>query len=241
VRPWFSCYVSLAVLALLLRSRTRRLGVVLASIAVGACSATGGDDRPRDELEGTVDDTTSGQGTGVGGMILPGVGGAGGMATTSASTTVGATVGAGGAGGSVMCSDLDEPNDSELTALSLGAINDCDGNGATLLGALDGPGDADWYKYAGSDDFGCVVDPTRTLNATGSLRLCKFADCDGASVTCNDGSQSANSPEGNPGCCHTQGFSMDVNCSGVSDDADIHLRLDQAGSACVEYSLQYHY
>ncbi|MEQ9323511.1 MAG: hypothetical protein RIF41_30390 [Polyangiaceae bacterium] len=213
--------------------RSAALGTLVV-VVVAACSATG-DDPPREELEGTDDDA----GAGTGGTVLPGVGGAGGG--TTASTTVGVTVGVGGAGGAGSCSGLDEPNDSEATALSIGAINDCDDDGAMLAGALDGPTDEDWYFYSGSDDFGCVVDPTRAVTATGTLRLCKFAECDGVSVSCQNGSQPANSPKGNPGCCHTQGFGMDVDCSGVSDDATIHLRFDQAGSACVEYSLDYHY
>lgn len=213
---------------------------VAAAVLGGACRAPV-DDRPRPELEGDVDDTPIDPVTGVGGA--PGASGSGGLLTTG-NTTVGVTVGvgaAGGQGGMPPCSDLDEPNDSEEMAPSLGAINDCDGNGALLVGALDGPGDADWYQYEGSDDFGCVVDPDRAFTANASLRLCKFADCDGVSVTCEGGSQSETSPGGKPGCCHTQGFSMAVGCDGISDDATVFFRFDQAGSACVEYSLEFHY
>jgi hypothetical protein len=213
--------------------------LLLAAGLLAACSAVSRDDRPREELEG--DPPAPGgsapvPATGVGGATTTGPTSSAGGATTASTS-----VGVGGSGGMGSCSNLDEPNDSEATALSLGAINDCDNNEATLLGALDGPSDEDWYKYDGSDDFGCVVDPTRALTATGGLRLCKFAECDGVSVSCEDGSQSALSPKGNPGCCHSQGFGIDVGCSGIDDDATIIIRLDQAAEACVEYSLDYHY
>ena len=34
---------------------------------------------------------------------------------------------------------------------------------------------------------------------------------------------------------------MDIDCPGQDDDADIYIRLDQAGSSCVDYTVNYHY
>lgn len=209
----------------------------LAVALMSACTASTEDGGPRLELEGDV-----GSG-GFGGVSA--VGGAGGMATTSTATTVtsttATTVGSGGGGGVMMCDGTDEPNDSEDTARDLGAINDCDSNGAQIAFSLE-PGDVDWFRYEGSDDFGCVVDPTRTLTSTGDLRMCKFAEClDGdVDVTCEDGSSPATSPNGHPGCCHDRGFGMDIDCPGVDDDAVITIRFDQH-TGCTGYVLDYHY
>jgi hypothetical protein len=221
------------------------LGVLLGGVALAiacssaACSTSDSDDGPRKELAGE---------SGLGGLPVVEVGGFGGLggsggagpATTSTGTNS-ATVGT-GVGGA--CIDPLEPNDIEAQASDLGSFNDCDDSGSMVQGVLDGVDDVDWYRYVGSDDFGCVVDPTRLLTATHSLRLCKFAECtDGstASVSCTDGSSPATSPDGRPGCCHTLSFGMDVDCDAVSDDATIYIRLDTPGDACVVYDLEYHY
>jgi hypothetical protein len=213
----------------------RRLVVLagLAALVLSACPLLP-ESEERLELLGEV---------GSGGFAaVVSVASAGGAAPSSgpASSNVASAASSGQGGG---CADAFEPNDSETDAVLLGFINDCDGSGATIVAALDGAADVDWYRYGGSDAFGCVVDPHRTLDADGGLRLCKFADClrGVADVTCEDGSQAESSPAGHPGCCHTQSFGMEIDCDGVDDDADIVLRLEAPATACVEYNLPFHY
>jgi hypothetical protein len=192
---------------------------------------------PRPEL--------SGEAGGFGGVptvtgATTGSGGGGG--TTVSSSASSSASGVGGAGGSG-CDDALEPNDSEAAAADLGKLNDCDTNGKTMSFALDGPGDVDWYRYQGSDDFGCVVDPTRVILASDTIRICSFAQCVSGqiSVDCKNGAGSSASPAGWPGCCHNQGFVMGIECPGTADDADVLVRVDQGVAACTSYSLSYHY
>ena len=208
------------------------VGLCAAGGLVAACSAAGETSGERRELEGEVGGGVFGGGPSFGGGGMT-------VTATSASSTV-STTSAGVGGG---CDGGDEPNDSEDTAKPLAAINDCDANGSALSGTLDGAMDVDWFRYDGSDDFGCVVDPTRSLSASAGLRLCKFVSClsGGGDVTCEDGSSQAVSPNGHPGCCHVQGFGVGIECPGADDDATITIRLDQAASACVSYTLDYHY
>jgi hypothetical protein len=177
--------------------------------------------------------------------VSVGFGGAGGLASSSTGPTSSSGPGGGpGVGGGMACPTFGEPNESQAQAYSLGSISDCDSDGSSIPGALEGAVDVDWYFYAGSDNFGCVVDPTRALSASGSLRLCKFAKCiqGNTSVTCMNGASSASSPPpGYQGCCHNQGFELDIECDGVDDDADILLRVDQGSGPCVTYNLSYHY
>lgn len=211
-------------------------GAFFVGCLVAVACAAGDDDEPRPELTGAVGGATTTAGSG-------GAGGMGASTTTTASSSVtstSATTTSGAGGG---CDTSDEPNDSEATAKLLSGIDDCDSSGSTLVGTLDGPDDADWFRYQGTDVFGCVVDPTRSLTADGGLRMCKFAEClsGAASVSCENGSTAAVSPKGNPGCCHSQGFGMDVDCPGADDDAAISIRLDQGQGGCVGYSVAYHY
>lgn len=216
-----------------------RWSVLWGFVGLSACVTATGEEGPRLELLGDV---------GGGAVVSVGVGGFGGVgvstATTSSSTTTttATTVTTtSGVGGAMTCDTSDEPNDSEDTARDLGAINDCDSNGAQIAHSLE-VGDVDWFRYQGSDNFGCVVDPTRSLVTTGELRMCKFAEClEGeVSVTCEDGSSPATSPNLHPGCCHTTGFGMDVDCPGTDDDAIITIRFDQ-NTTCADYVLDYHY
>ena len=137
-----------------------------------------------------------------------------------------------------------EPNETEATAVDLGGISDNDSDAASVSGVLDSVDDVDWYKYHGDDTFGYVVDPTRGLTTPDNLRLCAFFDCDDgsdAAVTCNGGATSAQSPDGRPGCCHSQGFTADIDCSSSDDSAEVFIRLDKPVPACVTYDLMYHY
>jgi hypothetical protein len=174
-----------------------------------------------------------------------GSGGAAGSGGSGASGGTGAHAGTGGTGGSggtgATCADTDEPNDDESTAKNLGAIDDCDGSGATITDVLDGANDVDWLTFYGNDTFGCVVDPFAATNA--QVRLCLFADCPSAQVTCSSGTP-ATSPLGRPGCCVAEGGadSLSLNCNGVTDSSSLYVRVDQPKQdVCQTYSLTYHY
>jgi hypothetical protein len=160
--------------------------------------------------------------------------------TTSTSTTSSST------GGS--CVDPGtEPNETEAKATFLDNITDCDGSGGQVDGVLSGPNDVDWYRHKASDTLGCSVDPTRSISAVGSIRLCKFFEClsDAPSFSCPQGTVAATSPDGRPGCCGLEGFSVDFCCGSCafgSDDAQVYIRIDNPDQvACLPYQLAYHY
>ena len=140
-----------------------------------------------------------------------------------------------------------EPNETEAGASFLGDFNDNDSNGSSFSGVLNGMDDVDWYRYAGDDDFGSIVDPFRSISANGELRFCKFAECeDGLDETefpCEDGATEATSPEGRPGCCADSIIHIpDANCTGTTDDSmAIYIRIDQPTTECVEYTVNFHY
>lgn len=148
----------------------------------------------------------------------------------------------------VVCDeDVFEPNDDEAAASDLGEINDNDGNGGVLSASLHHAGDVDWYRYYGNDDITGNVDPTRELVSSGTVRLCKFLECDNGlaetEIECPAGTQYALSTMARPGCCASSGFALpDLNCTGVTEDnATVYLRVDQPEPACATYSVSYHY
>ncbi|MBI4954628.1 MAG: hypothetical protein HY908_21565 [Myxococcales bacterium] len=214
------------------RDGIRRIGLLFGGGAWLGCALAGclvaAEDAPRPELDGVPFG-------GFGGSPFPGgAGGTGGTTTTS---------GTGGSGGEA-CGDADPGgvNDTEPAAWYLGGIDDCDGAGSSVAGALDA-GDVDWYRYTGTDASGCIVDPAADVSFTGgSARLCQFAACmfGSVAVTCQGGSAPATSPDGRAGCCGSS-VSMDIECTGINDDAFIYLRLDQPSGSCVSYVLDYHY
>jgi len=143
--------------------------------------------------------------------------------------------------------DLLEPNDEEAMPTLLGEISDDDDDGGSIFGTLDGPDDVDWYRYTGDDDILSNVDPARFVKATGGLRLCKFAECEGGiedtDFECPAETEAATSPLGRPGCCAPAGVVLgDANCTGVlEDNMQVFMRVDQAEDACTAYELIYHY
>jgi len=140
--------------------------------------------------------------------------------------------------------ELDEPNATEIFATQLGTIDDCDSSGSSVKGVSSGVGDVDWMVFHGTDTFGCSVDPTIQINATG-VRLCAFALCTAGTTTvqsCN-GATSATSPAGIHGCCTTtaKSVSVQINCSSTNDSAAIFVRVDQTQNQCVAYDVAYHF
>ena len=106
-------------------------------------------------------------------------------------------------------------------------------------------GDTDWTRFRGKDVNFCIVDPTVKISVPG-LRLCAFVMCtDGVTTikSCANGSQDV-SPAKTKGCCTTGTAAMTVNmnCSGLSDDSDVFIRVDQpTTNMCIPYKVDYHY
>ena len=86
--------------------------------------------------------------------------------------------------------------------------------------------DADWFKYKGDDTTFNFVDPTREITTQGSLRLCKFVQCDDGNpdVSCPGGTTPEMSPDGRSGCCGSGGFDLGIECSGIDDNAWVYIR-----------------
>lgn len=158
--------------------------------------------------------------------------------TTSGSTSTGPACNDGGPG---------EPNDSESSAHDLGTIGDCDDEGGSVSGVLDGPTDVDWYTYFGSDGTGCTVDPDRTVTSSHPIRVCKFIQCEDNQENdfeCPGGTMTATSPDGRPGCCSTSALDFELTCGSSSlnsDNANIYIRIDTTTNECVTYTLTYAY
>ncbi len=216
--------------------------LLVAAIALTAAVAC--QEEPPPERSFDDEDTAASQGGGDG---VPGSGGTaaqppsasgvGGSSSASGSTTTTTTT----TSGETVCSDPGaEPNDNEATATDLGAIEDCDAQLLDVSGVLNG-NDVDWYRYSGSDVWGCSVDPTRVVNGNGQLLLCKFADCPGAVVTCSTGTPAV-SPGGLDGCCGQGSVALSVDCDSWSDDATVYLSVEKpSGFDCVDYSIDMHY
>jgi len=190
------------------------------------------------------DDATTGAAGGGDAVAATGAGAA--LATSTTSTGAGAasTTSSSSTGGNPPppCDDpYDEPNDSQSTATDLGAVSDCT-DPTQVDGVLDG-NDEDWFTYSGSDDALCFVAPGRQLMVEGGqARVCKFVSCDGLELTCPEDSSYEESPQGTPGCCSSSDVEPDINCSGLSDDATVWIRIDKPATfACVEYSLTFYY
>ena len=119
-------------------------------------------------------------------------------------------------------------------------MTDCDGTGQSISAGIDGAADVDWYKFTGTDTFGCVVDPTAT--ATGSVNVCMYAECNGLSLSCDSGSPSTEG--GLQGCCDTATGTakLSINCSGSSDNATVYVKVTAPNvTQCTPYSVSTHY
>ncbi len=143
--------------------------------------------------------------------------------------------------------DDNEPNEDEASATDLGQISDLDIDGGTVVGSLHSEDDVDWYVYLGDDDPVSNVDPARSIQASGGVRLCKFFECEaGLAQTdfeCPLGSDYALA-NARPGCCSVAGDVAlpDLDCEGVAEDnATVYIRVDQPDAVCVTYELDYHY
>lgn len=145
------------------------------------------------------------------------------------------------------CVDSSEPNETSAAAFSLSVdpISDADNAGGTFTGVALGS-DLDWYTYQGSDDLGSSVDPTVEVVPADKVEVCMFFDCINPSspraFTCPVGSTASADGDLN-GCCSNNGFTVaGIDCTGVSDDADVYIRVKPiAVDVCESYSISYHY
>jgi hypothetical protein len=166
--------------------------------------------------------------------------------TMAGSGGMGGAGGSGGGGGED-CVDtgISEPNEAEASATKLGDLVDCDADSSGMVaGVLVDGSDVDWYSFNGTDGVGCTVDPTRSLAASDPIELCKYVQCVNGTATfsCPAGTTDDASPAGHPGCCGSQGFSLDPDCEGIDEDTTVYIRLKNPGGfACVQYTMQYHY
>lgn len=145
--------------------------------------------------------------------------------------------------------DVFEANEDENNAYDLGDITDSDSDGSVVSASV-APGDVDWFRYHGEDVVTGNVDPARELVAAAPVRMCKFLECDNGLDTtefeCPKNAEYALSEMARPGCCITGsrgGIELpDLNCTGVvGDDATVYIRVDNAESGCVSYSVSFHY
>jgi len=142
--------------------------------------------------------------------------------------------------------DIYEDNNTEADAADLGMIGDDDDEAVTITAVLEGD-EVDWFTYLGQDNLLSSVNPSRDLTTAGALRMCKFVECvdigvAATEVTCPEGTASAESPEGRPGCCGDDTFEIELNCDGVvDDDARVWIRFDQGLTDCTQFTLEYHY
>ena len=139
-----------------------------------------------------------------------------------------------------------EPNDTEPSAVPLGAIDACDSSGSAFSGYLHASTDVDHWHYQGREKLGCRVDPTATTKD--DVELCVFVACLSGATQINDctSGSPASSYAKLSGCC-TSGPGtaiVDFKCTllGGSDEADVYLRVrNPKAKACQPYDVSYHY
>ncbi|HJZ88837.1 MAG TPA: hypothetical protein VKN99_26880 [Polyangia bacterium] len=179
-----------------------------------------------------------------------GTGGRGGSAGSGGFGGSGGTGGTGGGGGSPGCNVPPEPNETEATAGMLAGIDECDSNGSTLTGVVNGTSDIDFYHYVGTPDATfCEVDPQASTDSP-NLELCMYWSCRGGVPTtgyCQSGTD-AQPPPGAPadqkGCCiATPGYvhAFDI-CNNTGGTADVYIRLrSPMMNVCLPYTVTYHF
>ena len=148
----------------------------------------------------------------------------------------------GGSGGD--CLDANEPNDIVDAAEKMPDMSDCDSSYAAF-GLVDGVQDRDWFWYQGTDELGCTVSPSASIENPG-LMMCYFTGCP-ASISCPDGEvywPGEIGYEEYSGCCVQSPGEVWVptECSGIDDNAPILILVASAGAdACLSYAVTYRY
>jgi hypothetical protein len=220
--------------------------------AFGFVGCSGEETQAADDDDGTSLTGASSSGSGQGGGLTTTVGSGGSSVSSSgagAGGSSGITTSSGSGGGGTTCMDVDEPNDSEATAVDLGTIDDNDASAGTVDGVL-ADGDEDWFKFIGTDTpVLYFVDPSRALTLPGNetVRRCIFVegctDPMDLTVTCPNNTSVSTSPDGRTGCCGTIDFEIDPSCGLIAGaNLTVYIRLDQPpAQACVPYTMTYHY
>jgi hypothetical protein len=172
--------------------------------------------------------------------------GLGGGGDTDGGTSGGDTDGGTGGGGMMMtCNDPMDPGGSENTATALKNTDDCDGDGSSIKGVIDGMLDIDMYSLQAADTFGCVIGPTSSTPST-DIQYCMFIKCQGGGMDFKgcSGSTQEKSDIGLDGCCLTQPgtLTIDYNCTGTTNDSiDVFIRVKGLKDACIPYTSTYHF
>lgn len=200
-----------------------------------ASAATGESTAPPDPTTTTVEGTTSSTTTSSTTAIAD---------TTTAAATGDLTTDATTTGG-LMCIDASEPTNDLLEnspALPPLGCKDLPEQFTGVLGAAD---DVDWITYRGEWTPECLGDPRLTHNISSSapLQLCVYTRCLSRleDVVCTNAIADT-TPGGDPGCCSSQAFEMDVNCPGTDETMDVFLRVDSdSAGVCIDYKITYAY
>jgi len=145
--------------------------------------------------------------------------------------------------GACICADSgpgeETGNDTQDTAHSLGNIDDCDDE-MSLNGIIASPTDEDWYSFAGGDGW-CNAILKSSINIEGIL--CAFVVCaedpGETEVSCDTG-QPATSESGYNGCCGKT-LEVSTDCSGVTDNVNVYLKISSDELQCVPYVLKYEF
>ncbi len=147
------------------------------------------------------------------------------------------------------CSDPGpEPNNTLASAssacpTSVCSINDCDVSGSSVSGVIKPGGDADFFKFSGTDGV-CVVGPGISTTTAG-IQACVFAQCADASDGFKSCTQGTQATEGTlKGCCTSTAGSAEINldCASWTDSATVYVRVKGTSTtACTPYDVAYHY
>ena len=137
------------------------------------------------------------------------------------------------------CSDDSEPNNTSALATSLSAtpISANDSSGGNFTGAVINA-DLDWFEYTGDDD---IYAPDAYVDILGGVEVCMYLSCAGITFTCPNGTTT--STDGSlEGCCGNSAFTVVPDCDGLSDDAQVFMRVKAlAADTCEAYTITYHY
>ena len=75
------------------------------------------------------------------------------------------------------------------------------------------------------------------MDFEGDVRVCLLADCEGdeTDVECS-GTATYTMIGGFPGCCDTADVSVDLNCPGTDDSAQMYIQVTSDSDECEPYA-----
>lgn len=211
----------------------------------GGSGATGG--------SGNGGSGNGGSSAGAGGSSA-GAGGGGGKGGAAGGGTAGSSGAAGGggasgSGGATSCpTDPHEPNDTVGQSKNLPDSTDCDGDGGSFSGVLDGLNDQDWFAVHFSDKSTCTVDRAITITASMGMRVCIFFKPDNGgmpTIKCPAGSvEMGFAVPGYDGCCtNDKSLSVSYGSGGSDDSANVLFEVSSLDPTvkCGDYTVAYHF